>query len=226
MQVLSSWRENDKTEQKPAICCKNPQANRMNAYIKTSILYVLYFSIVEVWVVNVWIVEIWIVEIWIKNSKLCLAWALEEKLLTINRNLHFATKILKKIVWTHTPQRDFIRFVQNRFLKIRHWRWIMKNSLLWTCMFLLNKFFKKITETYTLLQKSSRKSYERIHHNAISYVSCKTDFWKLIVKVWIVKVWIVNVWIVNVWIVNFLIKKSKLCLARPLEEKLLKLNRN
>ena len=114
-----------------------------------------------------------------KNHCLWGSVPLEEIFLKNNRNLHFATKILKKIVWTHTPQLDFVRFVQNRFLKIIHWLWKMKNSLLWTCMFLLNKFFKKITETYILLQKSSRKSYEHIHHNLISYVSCKTDFWKL-----------------------------------------------
>ena len=45
--------------------------------------------------------------------------------------------------------------------------------------YLLKKNFKKTTKTYTLLQKSSKKSYERIHHSSISYVSCKPDFWKL-----------------------------------------------
>ena len=44
---------------------------------------------------------------------------------------------------------------------------IVKIWVLCVCPYLFKKFFKKSTETCTLLQKSSRKSYERIHHNSI-----------------------------------------------------------
>ncbi len=41
------------------------------------------------------------------------------------------------------------------------------------CPYLFKKIFKITTETCTLLQKSSKKSYERIHQNSIFYVSCR-----------------------------------------------------
>ena len=45
--VRSCLRKILKIQQKPAFYCKNPRANRMNAYVGTAILYVLWKMILS-----------------------------------------------------------------------------------------------------------------------------------------------------------------------------------